>query len=386
MILDHGRITPAHLQPFQVMEVSEANKSALLRNDPAAFPESIHEAQGLLSEIERLCPDDARHFGLKKDIIGSVPFKLLHEPASQPGTGAGMHFESYVTLSYCWRGADWTPTEGLGDVAPGWPISERMLRSLLQQRRAFNEGIWVDERCINQDDPSEKSHAISAMDTVYKRARLVVVAIEDVSFSEPEASVIRRFVADAEADTDGDDVESLLADDEVLFQILVRLASARWFQRAWCSHEFQLSNDLIFLLATQDDILELPIAALQNLATTAFKTARQDQVRNELMRATSFICQLIWKSVERREGDQSRRTIKIDFSTIDRLKCNVESDKISISLNIAGLHVYYKGRRQSKDQCLWLLAIITLYTGDATVFGGDRGFLRRRTSILDGLD
>ncbi|MDI1492955.1 MAG: hypothetical protein OHK93_004739 [Ramalina farinacea] len=377
----------AHLQCFQAMDVSEENKLALLRNDPAAFPEAIDEAKSLLSEIERLCPDEAQQFGLKKDIIGSVPFKLLHEPASQSGnnaTGVGMHFESYITLSYCWRCADWTPTEGLGDVAPGWPISCRMLRSLLQQRRGFNEGIWVDERCINQSDESEKSHAISAMDLIYKRARLVVVAIEDVSFSEAEALVIQRFVADAEADADGDERPSL--GDEVLFQILVKLASARWFQRAWCSHEFQLSKDLVFLLATENDILELPIAVLQNLGTIAFKTARPAEARNELMRATSFICQLIWRSTERPKGDRSYRTIKMDFSTIDRLKCNVETDKISISLNIAGLQVYYMGRRQSRDQCRWLLAIITLCTGDATVFGGDRGFLRRRTSILDGLD
>lgn len=378
---------PAHLQRFQLMDVSEDNKLALLRNDSAAFPEAIDEAKSLLSEIERLCPDEAQQFGLKKDIIGSVPFKLLHEPASQSGndaTGVGMHFESYITLSYCWRCADWTPTEDLGDVAPGWPISRRMLRSLLQQRRALNEGIWVDERCINQDDASEKSHAISAMDLIYKRARLVVVAIEDVSFSEAEALVIQRFVADAEADADGDDGSPL--GDEVLFQILVKLASARWFQRAWCSHEFQVSNDLVFLLATENDILELPILVLQNLATIAFKNARPAEARNELMRATSFICQLIWRSTERSRGGRSYGTIKTDFSTIDRLKCNVETDKISISLNIAGLQVYYKGRRQTKDQCRWLLAIITLCTGDATVFGGDRGFLRRRTSILDGLD
>ena len=377
----------AHLRSFQVIDVSADNKSALLRNDPAAFPEAIHEAKSLLSEIERLCPDEAQQFGLKKDIIGSVPFKLLHEPASQSGndaTGMEMHFESYITLSYCWRCADWTPTEGLGDMAAGWPISRRMLPSLLQQRRGLNEGIWVDERCINQDDDSEKSHAISAMDLIYKRARLVVVAIEDVSFSEVEALVIRRFVADAEADADGDEGSPL--DEDILFQILVKLASARWFQRAWCSHEFQLSNDLVFLLAAESDILELPIAVLPHLATIAFKNARQAGVRNELMRATSFICQLIWRSTERSKGDRTNRTIKMDFSTIDRLKCNVETDKISISLNIAGLQVYYKGSRQSRDQCRWLLAIITLCTGDATVFGGDRGFLRRRTSILDGLD
>lgn len=61
-----------------------------------------------------------------------------------------------------------------------WPISEYMTKALLLERESSNEGIWVDECCIDQNNKEEKLLTIGFMDAIYRQARLVVVALEDI--------------------------------------------------------------------------------------------------------------------------------------------------------------------------------------------------------------
>ena len=53
-----------------------------------------------------------------------------------------------------------------------------------------------------------------------------------------------------------------------------------------------------------------------------------------------------------------------------KLGCAVETDKISISINAVSLQLLFSGPDRSKDQCRWILAMIALSAGDATVLGG----------------
>lgn len=57
------------------------------------------------------------------------------------------------------------------------------------------------------------------------------------------------------------------------------------------------------------------------------------------------------------------------FLNISRLDCSVLGDRISIALNIMGLRVSFHGSPVSEDECRWLLALIALCSGDASVLG-----------------
>ncbi|KAL8952529.1 MAG: hypothetical protein Q9222_001559 [Ikaeria aurantiellina] len=59
-----------------------------------------------------------------------------------------------------------------------------------------------------------------------------------------------------------------------------------------------------------------------------------------------------------------------EFSDISSLQCSIESDKISIALNIGGLGLFFNGHSQSTETCRWILAMIALSADDASILCG----------------
>ena len=71
------------------------------------------------------------------------------------------------------------------------------------------------------------------------------------------------------------------------------------------------------------------------------------------------------------DADESTRgrSLMSEFSDIVQLQCSVESDKISIALNVAGLQICCTGPNKSTEQCCYILCLIAMSAGDATAFG-----------------
>ena len=61
------------------------------------------------------------------------------------------------------------------------------------------------------------------------------------------------------------------------------------------------------------------------------------------------------------------RSLISEFSDILKLECSVESNKIAVSLNLNGLQLYYIGPKKIIDDYQWILAMVALSAGDATV-------------------
>ena len=364
------------LPQFKLAETTLDNKNRLFEKGILASRDGRIESETILARLDKYNANTAQDFGLKEEIVDQVPLKLLREvfPQEQPSLSEN-DFENYIALSYCWHSDEWIPAEGLGDRLPEWPISPRMVRGLLDQRVSTGEGIWIDERCINQNNPSEKLIAIGAMDLIYKCARLVVVVIEDISFSKKEQIVLRRLVSKYEDNAGTPPKE----DVEVLSQILISILEARWFKRAWCSHELQLGADFIFLFPTTDGIIQLTMDALDNLyyETTEYIEQRESLFDSKSSNFLSY--EFLSRARDASTRGRNRRSFAIEFSDLSELQCSVETDIISICINIAGLQLYYMGGKKSRDQCRWLLAMIALCAGDATVLGGIEGCL-----VVDG--
>ena len=355
------------LLQFKVVETTLDNKNRLLQKGMSASRDGLAESETILARLTEYNANAAQDFGFKDKVVDRVPLKFIREiyPQEQQEFSENA-FESYIALSYCWHSHDWTPAEGLDDLLPEWPISPRMVRGLLAQRVSSSEGIWIDQRCIDQSNESEKMTAIGAMDLVFKCARLVVVVIEDIMFSGEEETVLRRLISTYE-----DGTRTVLGGDlKFLSQILIKISEARWFKRAWCSHELQVGTDFKFLFPTTDGIISLTMDAFDGLY---FETTNYIEEHESLFAraSNSFLSyEFLSRARDASTRARNRRSFAIEFTDLSELQCSVQTDMISICINVAGLQLYYKGEEKSKDQCRWLLAMIALCAGDATVLGG----------------
>ena len=243
------------------------------------------------------------------------------------------------------------------------PISHSMIQTILELRNS-QEAIWIDALCINQEDEQEKINAIGSMDLIYKSARLVVVVLEDIELSAIEVDLIRKH----QEKNSGSGGKKARRDDEAvpIWRLLARIGSARWFKRAWCSHEFHLSRDAIFLvphgggcvtisLCTLQKILKLGacrLSGLQGLEQTLVKSCRE---LNLLLSSRFFNFGRL---------TQASPVLGISFMVLN-LKFTKLSDKISIAINLCGLGSYFKGKAISPSHCRQILSTLALAAGDA---------------------
>ena len=347
--------------PLALVEVSHAKKLELLEKSSTASKEAIPQTQEMLAQLQEFQPSIAQMFSIKDIAVSQAPLRFLCENSEQLQLDSSK-VKSYIALSYCWHGPDWTVAECLGNPVMGWPISTAMVHALLDQRESLEEGVWIDQCCINQADPLDKQLLIGSMDIIYKCARKVVVILEDVSIPEVEEVVLQDVRVKWKPKNE---------DIAVLARILLRILSARWFQRAWCSHELQLSDDVVFLLPAKTKPVELSADDVEELYSVTSVYLEQDQDLGDLMvdgifRSYDFFT----RTLDRKIGSVRGRSLISEFSDICQLACSVQSDILSIAINVSGLQVYFTGEIRSRNECLWVLSMMALSTGDANVLGG----------------
>ena len=324
----------------------------------------VPQTQDMLDQLQEYHPSTAHGFHLKGTSISQASLRLLCERPKQDVR----RIESYIALSYCWHGPDWETVESLGQPEMGWPISTAMVHALLRQRGP-NEGIWIDQFCINQNDKLDQQLAIGSMDLFYKSARKAVVVLEDVCVSEAETVAVEHFLANSRA---------FLADPrpqnpnlDVLARILIRILSARWFRRAWCSHELQLSRDLVILVPTNDKPVKLSLEEVESWYSETSDYVRLHKDLTDLMEDDIYMSyDFVTRTLMRDTKEQPGRSLISEFSDIHRLACSSQTDLLCIAMNISGLQVYFTGQIRSANECRWVLAMVALSAGDATVLGG----------------
>lgn len=353
--------------PLALVEVGHANKLDLLEESISASQEALPQTQDMLARLREFHPSMAHLFQLKDIAILHAPLRFLCESSKQLQLDSPPRISSYIALSYCWHGPDWKIADCLGRPEMGWPISTAMVHSLLEQRESTDEGIWIDQCCINQQDPSEKQLAIGSMDLVYKSARKVVAILEDVRISEAENILLQNI---------GVKLEPKDADLNAVTHILIRILSARWFRRAWCSHELQLSNDLVFLLPATPTSVELSPDGLETLYFLTSYHISQHKDLASMVQDVQISFDLFTRTIDRKDKEACGRSLISEFSDIHELACSSQTDVLCIAMNIAGLQVYFTGHLRSRNECRWVLAMVALSAGDATVFDGVDEVLR----------
>jgi len=119
--------------------------------------------------------------------------------------------------------------------------------------------VWADALCIAQSDDEEKSSQVRRMDSIYLRAKRVVVWLGNNE--DEHASKVKRLFESLELiDGDPEDYDSnwRLPDAGAAFVAslpwlsLQAFFSNPWFRRMWCIQEFRLAADLVYYWGTEE--------------------------------------------------------------------------------------------------------------------------------------
>jgi hypothetical protein len=183
-------------------------------------------------------------------LIDVVKKKLVD---AQPG-------DEYAALSYVWgkdsflrlirsRESDLYQEGSLGSQNNDVP---KTIRDAMQVMEHLGlRYLWVDALCIMQDDRNEKPHVIGAMDLIYSRAELTIVAVSGthanagLSGIEPGVRDLAPF-----------EVEASFPESSRTFRVARERPSmvierSRWNSRGWTYQERLCSRRLLLFLEQQ---------------------------------------------------------------------------------------------------------------------------------------
>lgn len=266
--------------------------------EQAAETEAAHAIKARLKDLH---PWTEQRLGVKAEVLKEFDFRVLvgRDQPSEPGQRL-----SHISLSYTWWSEQWLqPGSGEGwGLSPALrantargnfeipetksPISNAMWNAFLAERETHAEGIWIDQLCIDQNNPAEIENALLLMGRIYKTARKVVVPLENVLLYSDEAQAMLEHarVINSIANDQREEWSSWTrsADLQVLgasAYALMKIEGSRWFRRIWCHHEMRMGDDFVFVAPIVEripsnnhkdstDVMKLDCKALITLITS----------------------------------------------------------------------------------------------------------------------
>lgn len=258
-------------------EVSNKDKHTLLS---LSRDTSGSGGEKTLQELSRVDTWAASQFRLKSLAVKDFVMRLLYDSSLQDARHPGD--SSFIILSYTWHNASWTLDPSLGCPSnhaqtDALPLTPAMWSAFLLQRLSPSEGFWCDQLCIVQEPSShEKELAIGAMDLLYKGARKVVVALEDIAITKLEVNALVEYSRkNFDCSSNSRNRDQSQQQKDRIASAYGRIVRARWFGRAWCLHEFLVSRNHTFLIPVSGDggdgmatIVRLNAQLLQSMADT----------------------------------------------------------------------------------------------------------------------
>ena len=437
---------PYSAEAFHVVTLPEKEKQLLFRESYSVSNVIRQRAENILAGIKNSTVKSL--FGYKINAITEAPFRIVKESSSSVPTT--IHYEtqesregeyqrgqnrqtkhSFIALSYCWN----IPNKAQPDETRSFqessdskiPISPVLFSAILAERVSSDEGIWIDQLCINQSDEEEKALAIGSMDIIYRSARQVAVALEDALLDREDEKALQDWIALSKeiGARNFDPSESPLnkALGIRLSRIMWKVFSARWFTRAWCGHELRVSDNQLFFIRFRQDVDSgtAPLVAkmsapfLYDLLLIAASTASYSSVdefadmaaryRKQRAQFGRYILSKI-DAFERFKKEkvvvpsqdnanindvdsnnenslaiaEESRVLKTsymqEFSSVFLFDSSVVSDRLSIVLNVlqCGLYLQRSWPSMTPHQCCYLFTHIALAAHDPTalVLTGER--------------
>ncbi|MCJ1403281.1 hypothetical protein MMC11_006504 [Xylographa trunciseda] len=241
-----------------VHELKSSTKQTLLRDSVDSIFLGRDQAASTLERLKEFSPKVAKDFSIKADTVDDLVMRVYSH------CNVEQNFSSYIALSYCWRldsriNASWDIAENIAtnNFKLSLPIPSSLFQAFLNERASESEGVWCDQICIDQSNELEKRVAIGLMDVIYKEARRVIVALDDIEIDLAEEEFLRRYIETFDGIELNDETRRIprlresppnLHSLRVLIRLHEKILGARWFTRAWCAHEMRMGKRHAFLV------------------------------------------------------------------------------------------------------------------------------------------
>jgi hypothetical protein len=202
------------------------------------------------------------------------------------------------------------------------------------------------------------------MDLVYKKARLIVIVIEDIVILDNEADVIFTLENNCEEELD---FKGVLAEHgSIVWNIVSKIGNTRWLQRAWCSHEFHICQDAVFVIPRESGSpISLQLDTLQRLLLSKRRWIPTSvEASNKSQEGYGNVVYLLasrFVIVEKVYLDQP--VVGVGY-LVNNLQASVLGDKVSILLNLLDFGLYFDGTVSSEAHCRYILILFGLAVGD----------------------
>ncbi|KAK5167661.1 uncharacterized protein LTR77_007360 [Saxophila tyrrhenica] len=241
MVKQVGHLQHQNIRTEHVHLLSYQEKRWLLGIDP----DSDTDPETLLNRLSRLDQTVATSFVVKPDIKAIFNFRLIYSHHDVPKH----RHQTFIALSYR-RKLQVEKRHNHFTL----PLEPEMFQAVWDERESDTEGIWIDQICIG-DTEEEKTISMSAMDMVYRSARMVVVALDDVELDAKEGAILENHMTEFERQVHVKANKRFrrrqtpyLEAKEDLYMVIRKMLRSSWFQRAWCRHEMRLARDHVFLV------------------------------------------------------------------------------------------------------------------------------------------
>ncbi|WYZ38064.1 hypothetical protein EsH8_II_001570 [Colletotrichum jinshuiense] len=259
-----------------------------------------------------------------------------------------------------------------------WPFGGRFAAAILAQRGHPREGVWVDQVCINQSDEDEKQRAIACMDVVYKSCRKLVVLLEDVDLTEDEAALCSRYDKKYPARV----FDQKPRDEEIalIISIYDKIAAARWWQRAWCFHEFVVSepwsdkrhlrvHNAVFIMGAGGNrtVAFEWITLHMILSTVMTQLGHQPPQSRHLYPILGGFTNRTSPLLDSRDRKAGaiRASFMARFNAVAQTGCSVPGDRLSVCLNLIGLGLaYFRAKELTLDEVYYLAVLLSIAAGE----------------------
>lgn len=206
-----------------------------------------------------VCSVGFKYPSTPKPISADIPRDSLEGITFTPHTRHAVSYTAgqpvwYTALSYVWG----DPAFVRPMICNGKPFkTTKNLDLALRYLRRTDTAVllWIDQICINQDDPKEKTQQVILMSKIYQRAWSTVVwlgeeannsngALETISTI---AGALQYYTDERAPDLEDFERMALPAPESAKWFELSDFLSRPWFQRVWVIQEIVLSHNIHFM-------------------------------------------------------------------------------------------------------------------------------------------